>query len=178
MLYPIPFERAWREADSLGLTRRTRLYPDEIKLLCTLYRNTNSYLEVGVYDGLSAFLISTCTRNTVITLVDINPNPYIVTVLKSLGIEVREHWTHVEELDINITHSWCLLDADHSYEGTKAAYDKCFGLATSIVLHDVEMPEVSKLFNELTGVKIVSSQTSYTSPDGKVLPPLGYGIVK
>ena len=178
MLYPMEFNSAWREAVSLGLTRRTRLYRDEIQLLCHIFRHTKSYLEVGVYDGLSAYLVGACTEAKHITLVDINENKYIVTVLESLGINVETCWTRIEDLELNRPHAWCLLDADHSYEGTKAAYDKCFGLATSIVLHDVEMPEVGKLFNELTGVKIVSSQTSYTSPDGKVLPQLGYGIVK
>lgn len=185
MKNPYTFDQAWNYAEQTGLTSRTRLRRDELNVLCQIMHNKKHYIEVGVYDGLSSFVISACTCIEYIRLIDINENEYVDRLIQQLGVGVFPSWKDFRSVetfyapDTNNT-SWFLLDAEHEYEPTKEAYEwacKIMPMAT-IVLHDVEMPGPKQLFEEIGGVKIVSSEKEYISPDGKVLPPLGYGILK
>lgn len=181
MKNPVDFDTAWSRAIKLGLTKRTRLYPDELRVLTRVLGNTQIYGELGVYDGLSAFMIGATTVCSTMVLVDINPIEHVGTIIASLGIDVEIHqgdFRNVAPVPRHAPHVW-LLDAEHEYEATLEAYNwaKSWHQNSAIVLHDVEMPGPNRLLNELGGVRIVSTHDSYTSPDGKVLPKLGYGIV-
>lgn len=175
------FEDALNLAHMHGLTRRTRLRYDELAVLCGLFKDATSYIEVGVYDGLSAFMISATTNIEYIYLIDIVPlrNNLASLITNDLNVVVYNHVGDFVTVPPITKHkyNWCLLDADHSYEATKLAYALFKNSAYTIVIHDVEMPGPNQLFKEIGGVKIVSSDDTFMSPDGKLLPPLGYAIL-
>ena len=181
MKYPMSFKGALKCANEARLTYRTRLHLDELNILCKTFYAAKSYVEIGVYDGLSAFMIAATTHVEHMYLIDINPlrNNLAELIYKDLGVTGYNHvgdFATTPEM-LCEKYNWCLIDADHSYEATKAAYEQFKDSVYDVVLHDVEMPGPGQLFNEIGGVKIVSSNINSVSPDGKVLPALGYGIL-
>lgn len=174
----IEFKRACSIAKQIDLSFRQRLDYDELEVLCRIMYDKTSYMEVGVYDGLSAFIIGMCTKAESITLIDNNFTEKANTaanILSLAGINIQVLTCDALEAQTDY-HSWCLLDADHSYKSTKACYERFKDLTGMIVLHDVEMLGPGQLFAEVGGIKIVSSK-EVISPDTKVLPKMGYGIL-
>lgn len=175
---PVSFGNAYHTAKQLGLTYRQRLNYNELDTLCKIMHNKPSYIEVGVYDGLSAFIIGMCTKASNMTLIDINITEKAYkcsNFLTSVGIDVQTICCDALKAEIGY-HSWCMLDADHSYKSTKECYEYYKNLAGVVVLHDIEMPGPKQLLEEIGGIKILSTETNLLSPDGKRLPELGYGI--
>lgn len=177
MRFPIPFKDALECASKFGISYRQRLRLDELQTLCAVMHNCKSYIEVGVYDGFSAYMIGATTCVERMYLIDLKISERTLKALDTLAINVKFAETDFRSA-IMLPHSdWCLLDADHSYEATKDAYLIYKQMADTIVLHDVEMPGPKQLFYEVGGVRIVSSDHNVHAPDGKLLPPLGYGIL-
>lgn len=157
-----------------------RLKYDEINILLHLFRDITSYCEVGVYYGLSLGIIGLCTNVKKIEAYDIYKRDEVVDIMALLDKFDVECTYHVGDFNGAIPNfcDMALIDADHSYEMTALHYNQCKMRAKTVVLHDVEMPGPGKLFKEVGGVKIVSAQTYDVAPDGKTLPPLGYGILR
>ncbi len=178
MKNPYSFRDALDFCGTLMVRQRLRL--DELQLLCGLFKGAASYIEVGVYDGLSAALIglSTCVEHMV--LVDIQCTTrmnHAISLLRNANIIVEVYIKEACEVQLDKQYEWCLIDADHSYEATKRHYEHYKPYTRQLVLHDVEMPGPGQLFKEIGGVKLVSSEDTVTVVDGKVLPQLGYGIL-
>lgn len=177
MLNPMSFSEAIKLAGSSSYRRRLRY--DEMLVLCRVMFDCRSYTEVGVYDGLSAWLVGATTCVAEMHLIDKHFTPAAMDAcrrLEELGITIVLHTCDALSAQPPRT-DWCLIDADHSYDATLAHVRYYKDKASLLVLHDIEMREVGKLFAELGGVKIVSSRDQDIAPDGKVLPRLGYGLI-
>lgn len=158
--------------------RRLRL--DEMTLLLKIFKDIKAYTEIGTYYGLSLGLIGLCTDVKYVTCYDTDLRPEVTSIISMLdayGVEVTFHQANFDGI-IPPFSDMILIDADHSYEATLRHYYQCRMRSSNIVLHDVEMPGPGQVFKEMGGAKIVSSIQYDTAPDGKVLPPLGYGILK
>ena len=159
---------------------RRRLRLDELNTLVQLFRGIGSYCEVGVYFGLSLGVIGLCTGVKKINAYDTEKRNEVLDIMQLLDKHGVECTYHICDFT-GVVPDFCdmaLIDADHSYEMTLTHYHQCKMRAKFIVLHDVEMPGPGRVFKEVGGIKIVSSLDRDIAADGKILPPLGYGILR
>lgn len=159
-----------------------RLKLDELEQLVNYLYHKKTYTELGVYYGLSAGMIGLCTNIMHVNLYDLKVTDGMLEVIKLLsdfGVSSAIELMHIDKAIIRSA-DCIMIDAEHSYEATKRYYIRCTQLSPTIILHDIEMPGPKQVFDEYKNKNSVTFISDYTydiAPDGKRLPPLGYGVI-
>ena len=143
-------------------------YPEELaKLLVFIFKNRSkihSYCEIGVERGGTFFVIDSLLRS-------INPN-----MGKSLAIDkndkiirhglqdYKNKYKNIEFIQIDSVnfkpcerYNLCLIDGNHSYDGSKHDFNLMKSYSNYIAIHDIKLERgsnVKQLWEEIEGNKI------------------------
>jgi len=166
---------------------KSKQYPTELAaFLCLLHqerKQLNSYLEIGVENGGTFFIIDSYLRVVCPTYeeslgIDLSDRIHVMGLS-----EYRQRFPTCVFQQVNSHHfevpknfSCCLIDGDHSYDGVRADYLKLRGhVSRLIAFHDIAYRVkgygICKLWDELDGDKIEII-------DRTALIPLGIGVIR
>ena len=186
-----PIEEAWEDIKAFTGGIRCKQYPRELgqylKFVCDNSSEITSYLEIGVENGGTFFMVDSLLRS-------IHEDDGVS--VRSTGVDIRAfshrpNFKAYSQLHPSVTftagdskkldydfHDLCFIDGDHSYHGVKADYSNLVDKCKFLVLHDIGLPQagVSKLWAEIKNKH--SHHIEIFNDDPLFEVPVGIGIIK
>jgi len=171
---------------------KCKQYPDELaRLLVYIYNNKhkiNSYLEVGIENGGTFFVIDSFLRavnpkyeggygvdvryrrgslNMILDYQMAYPDSYIKIV----------HANHVYEWTVPKTFDLCFIDAEHRYHAVLRDYTKYKPFSKIMAFHDIALPMREKSTSDLWEEIKTEDSIEILNEDDRFRTPVGIGIL-